>query len=242
MSRSLLPIVLWAAALVSPVGSFFASDASAQMIQSMVPFQSQNNTFYDATGVTWGVRGPGFFTDFGGIGGGAVPPLGGFGPAAGTRAGIGFRNGPWSGNFGLSLNRGSSSSFGSTSASVTALDGYPGSISSQIYRPFVTGFIPVVGGNGVAALPIVGNLPPVDSTGQQELAGIRHSQLADIAQRQRKQYDSVQKKADASFQRGLAAEEKGNLRMARANYQNALQTAQGELRTRIMQRVRARGW
>lgn len=213
---------------------FGAAHVSAQLIHQQVPFQTQGDSFYDATGVNWGIRGPGFFANFGGN---VVPPFGGFDPNSGSRTNIGFRNGPWSGNLGLSLNQGSSRSNVSTSASLTTTPGYPGSITSQTVRPFVTGVVPIVGG---APIGIVH--PPVTSSGQQQLADVRRQKLFDIEQRQRAQWDARQKQAYASFQRGVTAEEKGNLRMARANYQNALRVAEGELRGQIVQRMRARGW
>ena len=213
---------------------FDVSYVSAQLIHQQVPFQTQGDSFYDATGVNWGVRGPGFFANFGGN---VVPPFGGFDPNSGSGTSIGFRNGPWSGNLGLSLNQGSSRSNVSSSASLTTTPGYPGSITSQTVQPFVTGVVPIVGG---APLAIVN--PPVTSSGQQQLTDVRQQKLFDIERRQRAQWDARQKQAYASFQRGLVAEEKGNLRMARANYQNALRVAEGELRGQIVQRMRARGW
>lgn len=225
------PFILLAAFL--PVG-FAGSHVQAQLIDQQVPFQTQGDSFYDATGVNWGVRGPGFFANFGGN---VAPPFGGFDPNSGSRTNFGFRNGPWSGSLGLSLNQGSSRSNVSTSASLTTTPGYPGSITSQTVRPFVTGVVPIVGG---APLGIVN--PPVSSSGQQQLTDVRQQKLHGIEQRQRAQWDARQKQAYSSFQRGVTAEEKGNLRMARANYQNALRVAEGELRGQIMQRMRARGW
>ena len=51
-----------------------------------------------------------------------------------------------------------------------------------------------------------------------------------------------QERAYTDFERGLKAEEEGNLKMARANYRNALGAAQGQLRIEILKRMRARGW
>lgn len=221
---------------------------SAQLIQQQVPFQSFGDSYYDASGVAWGVRGPGFFADFNGNA--AVPPFGGFDPNAGARTGVGFRNGPWSGNLGLSLNQGGSRLSSSTTAGLTTTNGFPGSISSQTFRPFVTGVVPIVGGGAYGPMhyrvgPPIGfiqDIPPVTSSGQQNLAAASQAQLAGIQQRQQAKYDARQKSARESFQRGLQAEEDGKLRMARANYLTALRAAEGELRIEILQRTQARGW
>ncbi|TWT93569.1 hypothetical protein [Neorhodopirellula pilleata] len=213
------------------------NSSQAQLVVQQVPFQSAGNSYYDATGLTWGVNGPGFFANFNGNG--AVAPFGNFDPNAGLRTGVGFRNGPWSGHLGLTLNQGSSRSNQSTTASLTTTDGYPGSITSQTVRPFVTGVVPIVGG---APVGFIQDIPPVTSTGQQNLASVAQQQLAEVQQRQQANHDARQKTAYQSFQRGLKAEQDGNLRMARANYQNALRVAEGELRVEILKRVQANNW
>lgn len=211
--------------------------ARAQLVVQQVPFQSAGSSYYDGTGLTWGINGPGFFANFNGNG--AVPPFGNFDPNAGARTGIGFRNGPWSGHLGLSLNQGSSRSNQSTTASLITIDGFPGSISNQTVRPFVTGVVPIVGG---APAGFIQDLPPVTSTGQESLAGVARQQLTDVQRRQQANHDTRQKAAYQSFRRGLKAEQEGKLRMARANYQNALRVAEGELRIEVLKRIQVNHW
>ncbi|WP_404308061.1 hypothetical protein [Neorhodopirellula lusitana] len=211
--------------------------ANAQLIQTQVPAQNIGNSYYEGFALGWGIQGPGFFGNFNGIQ--APPPFGGFDPNAGATTGVGFRRGGWSGNLGLSLNQGSSRSNTSTTASVTTTDGLPGNITNQTYTPYVTGIVPIVGGRPAG---FIQPIPPVTSSGQQDLAYQQNLRQAEVQQRLAKQHDARQQKAYASLQRGIEAEEKGNLRMARANYRNALQAAEGEIRVEVVRRMQAHGW
>ena len=112
----------------------------------------------------------------------------------------------------------SNRSITSQSASVTTMDGYPGQIVSQQLRPFVTGVTPVVGGRSAAA-------PIADS---------RHATLARISQ-------SAAARSNAKLARYLrraeSATEKGNVRMARANYKLAYGIADPATRAAIQQLI-----
>jgi hypothetical protein len=55
--------------------------------------------------------------------------------------------------------QGSTRSLNSQAVSLTTLDGTPGFISATTQRPFVTSWIPVVGGYGGAFAPIYGPVP-----------------------------------------------------------------------------------
>lgn len=123
----------------------------------------------------------------------------------------------------------------STSASVTSLDGFPASISSQTIRPFVTGFTPVVSG-------YVYGVPTRDNSSQQMFQANQQSQREYLSARAAANANAKQERAFQSAQRGWRAEQSGNLRQARANYRSALAVAQGTLRFQIMQRMRQRGW
>ncbi|MCM2371793.1 hypothetical protein [Aporhodopirellula aestuarii] len=230
--RSFLTTTLLFATLVSLTS---ANIASGQLIQQTVPNQNIGSSFFENNGVQWNVNGPGFFANFGG--GAVTPPFGNFTPNSGLQTGVGISGGGFSGGIGLNLSQGSSRSNVSTSASLTTMDGMPGYISSQTVRPFVTGVTPVVGGQAFAS-----SMPPLPPSPTEAFREYQQSQMADLQRRNIAHHESVQKKAQTAFERGQRAEESGNLRMARANYQNALRTAQGQLRVAIQMRMQARGW
>ena len=165
-----------------------------------------------------------------------MPPFGNFDPNAGLRTGVGFGGGGVSGNLGLTFNQGSSRSISSTTPSLTTTNGYPGSITSQTMRPFVTGITPVVGGQ------VLMPTQPPQPIAQQTFNAYQQAQQNQIQQRAYAQADARQRKALEAFNRGQKAEAEGNLKMARANYRNALRGAQGELRFEIQKKMRARGW
>ena len=212
-----------------------ASAATAQpMINQAVPFQNLGSSYYEQFGVDWNLRGPGFFANFGGNN--VAPPFGNFDPNAGLRTGAAFQRGPFSGNFGLTLNQGSNRSNVTTTPSVTTMNGVPGSITDQTMRPFVTSVTPVVGGGFI--MPTV----PPRNEGVERIQSYQRGQQADLAKRLQANRDAQQKKAYADFKRGMEAEAEEDLKKARANYRRALQTATGPLRLEILKRMNQRGW
>ena len=230
------------------IGACF-STASAQLINQGVTNQNFGGSFFESSGIGWHLNGPGFAANsgFAGQPGGVVPPFGNFNPNSGLQTGVGIRGGGFAGGLTGGFSQGSIRSNVSTSASVTTMDGMPGFISSQTVRPFVTGITPVVGGQVFGGQVIGGQrflstMPPLPPSPAQAFGAYRQSQMAELQHRQSVQNDAVQKKAEQAFDRGMRAEEEGNLRMARANYRNALQTAMGSLRIQVLNRVRARGW
>ena len=209
------------------------TDASAQpMIQQSVPFQNLGSSFFENNGVSWNLRGPNFFANFGG--GGLAPAFGNADPNAGLRTGVGFSGGGVQGSLGFNFSQGSNRSNVSTVPSVTSLNGVPGTITSQTLRPFVTGITPVVGGQ--ALIPM--GTPAPNPTIQAYHAG----QQQDLQRRLQANYARTQKKALEYFNRGLRAEEEGNLKMARANFRRALSTSQGTLRLEVQRHMQNRGW
>ncbi|NND95892.1 MAG: hypothetical protein HKN47_01025 [Pirellulaceae bacterium] len=221
--------------MTTVIAAFCVSDAIAQpMINQQVPFQNLGSSFYEQNGVSWNLRGPNFFANFGGNN--VVAPFGNPDPNAGANIGAAFQNGRTSGNISFNFNQGSNRSNVTTTPSVTTMNGVPGSISDQSMRPFVTGITPVVGGQ--TFFPV----QPPHNSGDQVLGNYQRAQQADLQRRMQANYDAKQRKALEDFQRGLKAEEEGNLRMARANYRRALSAAVGPLRIEVMQRLRARGW
>lgn len=201
--------------------------ASAQMIYTETLFSQLNSSFYEQSGFQWNLRGPNFFFNSGGQ---ASVPFGNPGQSAGGRVGVGFGGGGLSGNLGFNFAQGSSRSISSTTPSLTTMNGYPGSFSSQVIRPFVTGFTPVVGGY------------PTTTPGQQMTESFRRSQASQLQQQRLKAASAKQKRAYEQYRRGALAEEEGDLKKARANYRLALGSARGELRNELLKRMRANGW
>jgi enhancing lycopene biosynthesis protein 2 len=72
--------------------------------------------------------------------------LGGYDPSGDAHIGFGVRGGNGGGfNLNIFASKGSSRSLNSVTPSVVTQNGVPGTIFSGTQRPFVTGFIPVVG-------------------------------------------------------------------------------------------------
>lgn len=131
-------LALWLLLLLS-------HSADAQQINSGTGNINSGDSFGEFIGSSWGARGKNWFFGFGGgaPGGGAFPPFGG--APGGLSGGFGFGGGGLSGGFGFTAGQGSSRSIGSTSASITSLNGTPGFIFDGTLRPFVTEITPVVG-------------------------------------------------------------------------------------------------
>ena len=114
--------------------------------------------------------------------------------------------------------------------SLTTMNGYPGSFSSQVIRPFVTGITPVVGDY------------PTTAGAQQLSEAFRQDQASQMRRQALKAASIKQEKAYQRYQRGVIAEEEGDLKKARANYRLALGSARGALRSEVIKRMRANGW
>lgn len=206
------------------------------LITQEVPFQTLGSSFFEQNGIFWNITGPnGFHANFGGN---TVAPFGNPDPNGGLNVGAGFNRGGFSGNFGLNLNQGSSRTNVSQTPSITTLNGVPGSIIDRTSRPFVTSISPVLGGRPAVIWPN----QPTRLSASSALQGYQQAQQADLQQRYQANYDAKQKKALADFNRGQRAEAEGNLKMARANYRRALQTATGQLRIEVIRKMQSRGW
>jgi hypothetical protein len=202
----------------------FVSLTQAQMIHTQVPFQNINSANSFGGSIGFGLQGPNWFFNNGG-GGPVLPPFGGV-PNAGISGGFGFGGGDVRGNLGFNFGQSSSSSITSTTPSLTTMNGYPGSISATVVRPFVTGFIPVVGDYAGATSP----LTQAAETGQQ----IRQQQISSLQQSQAALHDQ---KLAQYLRRAEQAEQKGDKRMARANYRGAIALAAEPLRSELQQRM-----
>lgn len=166
MSRKWMSGFFGAASAVA-VGLLLAcSSAQAQYIGINSPFQTFTDSYYSRIGVNFGFQLPGAQGGNGVVGllpngqlapdgmlrfsqggfGAAVPPFGGYDP--GADAHLGFRVGGGSGpgfNFNIVAGQGSSRSASMVSPSIVIPNGGSGMIFDGQIRPFVTGFVPVVG-------------------------------------------------------------------------------------------------
>jgi hypothetical protein len=127
------------AALIAGTIAILPHLAAAQQTTIGVPNRTVGSSFYENVGVQWGVKGNGWFFNFGGA---AQPPFGGFNPNGGATFGFG---GP-GGFLNISAGQGANTTFSSQTPMVTMPNGGFATFNDQTLRPFVTGFVPVVGG------------------------------------------------------------------------------------------------
>ena len=199
----------------------FNRQADAQMVHTSVPFPSTGSSYHESNSIGWSIRGPNWFANFGG-GGPLLPPFGGT-ANGGLSGGVGFGGGGLSGSLGFNFSQGSSQSISSTTPSLTTMNGFPGSMSSGVVRPFVTGFTPIVSG-----YPVIDPSRTTAEIGQHQLSSLRQSQAV-----------LQNKKLDQYLRRAERAESDGNKRMARANYRGAIAIAPEPLRTHLKRRLAA---
>lgn len=213
--------------LLTPVILLFvATTAQAQMINSTVPFNGLNSSFFETSGVNWSLRGPNAFANFGGRGP-LLPPFGNADPNGGLRGGVGFGGGGVSGSLGFQFAQGSSQSITSSAPSLTTMDGYPGSFSAGVIRPFVLGYTPIVGNYDAAVAPL--------NDAQIAAAEIRSKQLSTLRQ---SQAVLANRKLEQFLRRAARAESDGNKRMARANYRSAIAIAPEPLKSQLRARLK----
>jgi hypothetical protein len=125
-----------------------ATDIAAQQVQVSTPLNNVNDSFYERFGIDWGFQGRNWFFNTG-AGNSGIPAFGGYDANADARFGFGFRGSGGSGFFQLAAGQGSSRSIVSSTPSVVMQNGSIGSVRDISVRPFVTGFIPVVGDSPV---------------------------------------------------------------------------------------------
>jgi len=134
-------LISLASAFVLGVAHF----ASAQQANVGVSAQGAGDSFFEGINVGFGAAGRNWFFNNGGA---AMPQFGGFNQAAGAGFGFGLNFPGGNGFFGITGAQGSTRSISSGAASLTMMDGVPGSIAAVTQVPFVIGFTPVVGGLG----------------------------------------------------------------------------------------------
>lgn len=213
--------------IVAFIYSSAANECYGQMVTTTVPYNTSSSSFFENNSINWSLRGRNWFANSGGP---TLPPFGGMAGGAavagGLWGGIGFAGGGVRGSLGFNFSQGSTRSFSSTTPSLTTMNGYPGSISSGVLQPFVTGFFPVVGNYAAATNPLRQSQQVVAESGQQQISNLRQSQA--------KRY---QGKLAQYLQRAEQGEASGNKRMARANYRLAISIAAEPLRSELQQRL-----
>ena len=213
--------------IVALICSSAANKCYGQMVATSVPHHTSGSSFFENNSINWSLRGKNWFANSGGS---PLPPFrgmaGGGAVAGGLWGGIGFAGGGVRGSLGFNFSHGSTRSFSSTTPSLTTMNGYPGSISSGVLQPFVTGISPVVGNYMAATSPLAQSRKALTETGHQQLSILRQSQA--------KRY---QGKLAQYLQRAEQGEAAGNKRMARANYRLAISIAAEPLRSELQQRL-----
>lgn len=159
-----------------------AARATAQQVQLTAPFQSINDRFYSNLGMGWGLshgRPDGHGFTYQGIPAtAAVPPFGGWDPNADARFGFSLGGGNTRFNFGMFAGQGSTRTNIVQAPTVTIPNGGTGYFFDGSVRPFVTGFVPVVGefNNLPTGLP-TGPAPSISPL-QQRLERLRQEPTA----------------------------------------------------------------
>jgi hypothetical protein len=225
--------------------------AQGQQVAVEAPFHSVSHSFYEQIGVRWGIRGNGWFFNFGGPP--PAPPFGGFDPNAG--ANFGFA-GP-SGFFLLTAGQGSSTTLSGAAPSVVVPNGGVGFFSDTIQRPFVTGLVPVVGApmGGPSVLDerlhrLRSEGPAAEGSSAQRSAAppasdssAEHGDLSVTEIKARKEGEKVVRQStaraevEALLQRAHGSEDAGKPGLAKVYLQMAARRASEPLRSEILKRV-----
>ena len=136
-------------------GLSFHPAIAQQQVTVSSPHTAVSDSFYEHMGTSWGAQGKNWFFQFGPPGNpnNAAPPFGGFSPSAGANVGFGFNGGGINGGFLGNFSQGSRRSFTSVTPSVTVPNGGTGMIMDTSVSPFVMGYVPIVGGYPMVAVP-----------------------------------------------------------------------------------------
>jgi hypothetical protein len=247
-------------AMATIAGSFcVAGDACAQQANISSPFNNVGSGFYENIGTSWGLRGPGWFFNFGGGNPNpANPGFGGVDPGAGANFGAGFRAGNTTGFFNLTAGQGANSTFVSQTPNVTIPNGGNGYFIDGSFRPFVTSIMPIVGDpsdpsplrerlrrlrEGEVASP-----SPGDESAQASGGGGTASGGPSTAERGDLSVAAIKAQAAAAGQaedtelavileKAKGAEAAGKTNVARIYYQMAARRARGEQQREILKHL-----
>lgn len=145
----------WCALFAMALG-FSPCALSGQQVVITTPLNNVRDSYYERIGMGWGYswQGPrgNLFFQWPGLNA-APPPFGGWGGNDAT-FGFGWKKGRHQLNFLMAMGQGSTRTFTGVAPSVTVPNGYGGSIFSGSLRPFVTGWVPVVG-QGWSVEPVI---------------------------------------------------------------------------------------
>ena len=157
-------------AIVFAFGTGLSVNAQTQVLVE-TPFQQTTNGFYENFGIGWHFSNDNFCIN---VPNSVRPPFGMGDPNADARFGFTGR-GPGGGRFGVNftLGQGSTRTNSVTSPMIMLPNGGTGAIFDGSVRPFVTGFIPVVGqGGGYQSIsPVQQKLQQMANEGTLETLG-----------------------------------------------------------------------
>jgi hypothetical protein len=233
----------------------FAASAHAQQVVVATPHSTVGSSFYEQMGVQWGFRGKGWFFNFGGPP--PAPQFGGFDPGAGASFGFG---GP-GGFFNITAGQGASTTFGSQTPMVTMPNGGTAFFNDQISRPFVTGIVPIVGGeppvfpsvlaerlhrlqaegSGQAAsndAPAAASSPATSSpsTAERGAASVAEIKARKTAEKSA-QASAAVAEVEVLLEKARGATAEGKSAVAKIYLQMAARRAEGEQRTEILRQL-----
>jgi hypothetical protein len=180
----------------------------AQQTTVATPHPVASHSYYEHFGTSWGIRGNGWFFQFGGP---VAPPFGGFDPNAGASFGFAGPNG----FLNITAGQGSSTTLVGQAPMVTVTNGGTGAFFDQTLRPFVTGVIPVVGAQ-----------PPLfDSVLHERLSRLEARQVGGTRDAAKGEKEPVAGAAGAALARGPSSAERGELSVAEIKARKAADDA-----------------
>ncbi|RMF89739.1 MAG: hypothetical protein D6741_17545, partial [Planctomycetota bacterium] len=138
-------VVTTLAAVVGIACPILPGTAIGQETAVTVPSIGLHDQYYERSGIVWALRGPNWFARFGG------PDW-----AQPQTFGMGVPGGPVSGGISVDWSHGTQRSLTATGATVVVPNGGLGAVSGEVWRPFVTGIVPVpgLGGPSMATAPV----------------------------------------------------------------------------------------
>ena len=150
--------------------------------------------------------------------------------------------------FGLTSSLGSDRSIGSTSGSITMMQGGTGFISDTSQSPFVTSVVPVVGDNNAQTAPAGANDPHAKAAdafdrklkaAQNDPVGQPVASLAEIRAQQAAEDQAINAEYSQKMQTAAAALADGKPGVARLYYQQVARHANGSLRQQAIDALRS---
>ena len=241
-----------------------ASAVFGQGIHVSTPMTHVGDSFYERSGVgfgfSWGgsrAGGGSAAQFFGGFNqnsaGSAVPPFGGYDPAADAVFGFSRQSDSGSFSLGFRLGKGSSRTLTSVTPSVVVPNGGIGSIFSGTLTPFVTGVVPVVGGgepllNAPRSRPDVfasataperaaTSAPPADWSRPNSTAERGDESVAEIRSHQAAARAADSRRLQQTIDEARCFEETGDRPRAIARYRQAVRLATGRQRYELQRKL-----